>query len=118
MPHQGHTMNAEMEQCNQNCLDCHRSCEQTAAYCTQMGGKHADPAHITLLLDCAQICETSADFMIRQSAQHKSVCRVCAEVCRACAKSCEALGNDEMMKKCADMCRQCAESCAQMAGAA
>lgn len=119
MPHhQGHTMNAEMEQCIQNCLDCHRSCEQTTAYCTQMGGKHADPIHLRLLRDCAQICITSADFMIRESEVHPQVCGVCADVCARCAQSCESMGDDAQMQECAKTCRRCAESCRKMAGMA
>ena len=52
----------EMQHCIQNCLDCHRPCLQTAAKCLQHGGQHAAAQHITLMLDCAQICLTSADF--------------------------------------------------------
>ena len=28
-----------------------------------MGGKHAESDHINLLMDCARICNTNADFM-------------------------------------------------------
>lgn len=117
MPHhQGHTMSGEMEQCIENCLDCHRICEETAAYCTQMGGKHAEPAHLMSLRDCAQICITSADFMLRGSEIHPKVCGVCAEACVRCAESCERIGDDAQMKECAEICRRCAESCQRMAG--
>lgn len=111
-----HTMNAEMERCIQNCSDCHRSCEATGAYCTQMGGKHAQPDHLRLLRDCAQICVTSADFMLRGSELHPRVCGVCAETCQRCAESCEQFGGDTQMQECAQVCRRCAESCRQMAG--
>lgn len=116
--HQGHEMKGEMKQCIENCLDCHRICEKTTAYCSQMGGPHAEPTHLRLLRDCAQICITSADFMLRESDAHPQVCGVCAEVCARCAKSCEQFGNDAQMKECAEMCRRCAESCQQMAGMA
>lgn len=119
MPHhQGHTMSAEMDQCIQNCLECHRICEQTLTYCTQMGGKHAEAAHLRLLRDCAQICVTSADFMLRSSDLHPAVCGVCAEACKRCAESCEQMGDDTQMQECARMSRRCAESCRQMAGMA
>jgi hypothetical protein len=69
-----------------------------------------------ILLDCADICGTSADFMLRSSSQHGSTCAVCAELCRQCAKSCEQTGaEDEMMRRCAEICRKCAESCQRMA---
>lgn len=118
MPHQpGHAMSGEMEQCISNCLDCHRSCEETAAYCMQMGGKHAAPEHLRALHDCAQICITSADFMLRGGELHPQVCGVCAQACTRCADSCEQFGSDAQMKECAQICRTCAESCQKMAAA-
>jgi hypothetical protein len=85
-------------------------------HCLQKGGKHAAPEHIRTMLDCAQICATSADFMLRKSPLHRSTCRTCSEVCEACRASCEAIADDDMMRRCADMCRECAESCREMAG--
>lgn len=105
-----------MQQCIANCTDCHRICVETVAHCLRMGGKHADAAHIGLLLDCAQICATSADFMLRGSPLHGHTCAACAVVCERCAEDCERLDpGDAHMQACADMCRRCAESCRAMA---
>ncbi len=104
-----------MQACIDACTSCHQTCLHNVRHCLAKGGKHADPAHITLLLDCAQICATSADFMSRLSAQHSTVCRACADVCLACAAACDAFGDDQMMWQCAEECRRCAESCARMA---
>jgi hypothetical protein len=104
-----------MQQCIRNCLDCYRVCLETLNHCLLKGGKHAEAGHIRLLLDCAEICRTSADFMIRGSDLHGRTCGVCAEVCRRCAEDCEGLADDEPMKACAEMCRRCAESCQRMA---
>jgi hypothetical protein len=113
-----HAMNQEMRDCIQNCQECHAICMETVQHCLQMGGKHAEADHIRLLLDCAQICATSADFMLRGSPLHSKTCGVCAEICRLCAESCERIGKDDAtMKKCAEMCRKCADSCQRMAGA-
>lgn len=105
----------DMQQCIQNCVDCHRICLETSAYCLQQGGKHSEASHIRLLLDCAEICQTSTDFMIRGSSLHPKTCRVCATICEACAQDCEGMGDDAQMKRCAEVCRKCAESCRQMA---
>lgn len=108
----------EMQTCIDNCQDCHAVCIETISHCLEMGGQHADPVHIGLLTDCAQICMTSADFMLRMSDYHPQVCGVCADICEACAKSCESLATgdaEEFMKRCADICRKCAESCRKMA---
>ncbi len=112
-------MSAEMQQCIQHCTDCHRICVETTTHCLQMGGKHAEGSHIRLLLDCAQICQTSADFMLRGSDLHPRVCGVCSEVCERCAQDCERVDrSDQQMKACADRRRRCAESCRRMACAA
>jgi hypothetical protein len=67
------------------------------------------------MMDCADICHTSANFMIRGSDLHGHVCAACAEVCQRCADDCARMADDLRMKACADTCRHCAESCRQMA---
>ena len=115
MPHQpGHPISAEMEQCIENCTECHNICEQTLAYCLQMGGKHAEVSHIQSLIDCAETCAASANFMLRRSPLHPQVCGVCSQACALCAESCEQFGDDEQMQACAQVCRRCEESCRQM----
>lgn len=106
----------DMERCISACTDCHQACLSTAAHCLERGGQHAERKHITLLLDCAQICQTSADFMLRGSADHKSACAICAEICIRCAEDCERFADDGKMQECARACRSCAASCEKMAG--
>ena len=109
-------LTAEMLGCIKYCTNCHSLCTVTAMHCLHLGGPHAAPEHIRLLLDCAQICRTSADFMLRGSPLHERTCGVCAEVCQQCAEDCERVGGgDQQMKQCADACRRCAESCRKMA---
>ena len=94
------------------CLDCHSMCLQTAMnYCLERGGRHVEQKHFRLMLNCAEICQTSANFMLSDSPLHGRVCLVCAEACEACAKSCEQVGD---MRECADECKRCAESCRTM----
>jgi len=113
----GGGMSRTMMDCVQECRDCAQICAETIQHCLQKGGKHADPAHIKLLMDCVEICETSASFMIRGSEHHDVTCGACAEICKACAESCEKMADDPQMKKCAEACRRCADSCAQMSAA-
>lgn len=117
MEHTGTTqmMSAHMQQCVDDCLECHSVCLETVNHCLEMGGKHAEPGHIRLMLDCAEICQTSANFMLRQSPMHGRTCGLCAEVCLACAEDCERFPDDPQMMACADACRQCALSCQEMA---
>jgi hypothetical protein len=114
MPHQ---ISDEMQQCIDSCQSCQGICLESIGHCLEVGGKHADADHIRMLIACAEICDTSARFMLLGSEHHAGTCELCAEVCEACAKECEQFGDDEMMQRCADICRRCAESCREMAGA-
>lgn len=109
-------ISAEMRDCIQECQSCHAVCLETVSHCLQKRGEHAEAEHIRLLLDCVEICQTSANFMLRGSDLHVRTCGVCAEVCDRCAEECERMADDEMMRRCAEACRQCAASCRQMAG--
>ncbi|MFL6624456.1 MAG: four-helix bundle copper-binding protein [Sulfurifustaceae bacterium] len=106
----GHTL----QECIDNCIACHRVClEMAMTHCLEHGGKHVAPEHFRLMINCAEICRTAADFMLSRSPLHRQTCAVCADVCDACAGSCEALGD---MDDCVRACRLCAESCREMAG--
>jgi hypothetical protein len=112
-------LSREMQECIRNCQDCHSICLATVPHCLDMGGDHAAPVHIALLLDCAQICQTSADFMLRGSMLHSQVCGLCADLCERCAEDCQRLANgDAQMLACAEVCRRCADSCRRMASMA
>jgi hypothetical protein len=108
-------MSTKMKDCIDACTNCHQVCLTTISHCLQMGGAHAEPAHIRLLQDCVQICQTSADFMLRMSDLHGLTCGVCAEVCERCAQDCERFTDDAAMQACAETCRACAASCREMA---
>ena len=106
----------EMEKCIQLCQDCHALCTKTISHCLQLGGRHAAPDHIRLFLDCAQLCDITAQYLLRGSSLHEKMCALCAEACRQCADSCvQVAGDDQMVKQCIDMCRTCAGSCERMA---
>jgi hypothetical protein len=118
MLHHGAEISPEMREAIQNCEECHGICTETTAYGLHRGGSYAGADHVGLLLDCAQMCAVSADFMLRLSHFHGRACDVCSAICRRCADSCERVGpDDSMMKRCAEVCRRCAESCRRMAEA-
>jgi hypothetical protein len=105
----------EMRRCIDNCLSCHAVCEATLSYCLAHDGAHADRDGVLLLLDCAEICRTSAGFLLRGSRLHPQTCRACATICGACADWCESVSRDPVMKQSATTCRECAQSCTEMA---
>ena len=94
------------------CLDCHSMCLRMAmGYCLERGGRHAEQKHLRLMINCAELCQTSANFMLSDSPLHGRVCLICAEACEACAKSCEQVGD---MRDCVEECQDCAKSCRTM----
>ena len=107
-------LNQTMRKCIEDCLKCYQTCREMAMnHCLETGGRHVEPHHFRLMINCADICQTAADFMLSNSDMHAKVCAACAEVCEACARSCQDVGD---MDECVRACRQCAESCWQMAG--
>jgi hypothetical protein len=105
-----------MQECIDRCQSCEETCLESIPHCLALGGEHAAAEHIRMLMACADICDTSARFMLLGSQHHAKTCEVCAEVCEACAVDCERF-DDDLMKRCAEVCRRCAESCRNMAGA-
>lgn len=106
-------MSAELNECIRLCLDCYRTCQQTASmHCLELGGKHVEPRHFRLMLSCAEVCRTAAALMLNNSSQHHLQCGVCAEICRQCAESCREIGD---MDDCVAACEACEESCERMA---
>ena len=104
-----------MDQCIKDCISCYGECMSCIPHCLSIGGKHADPKHITLMMECAEMCNMSATFMQLRGQFAYEHCQLCAKVCDACAESCSSIdADDSMMQKCADFCRKCAESCRNM----
>lgn len=111
-------MNTAVSECLKACLECHQICTETAAHVLHSGGGHSEAKHLVALLDCAQICAVSADFMSRRSPHHAHLCTECAEICEACAVLCESHEDpDGQMARCAQACRRCAKSCDAMGSA-
>lgn len=106
---------ARMQPCIDACGYCHETCLSTAmTHCLAVGGKHLEPGHFRLMINCAEICQAAANLMLSGSDLANKLCAVCAEVCDACAASCEQIGD---MDGCVEACRECADSCREMSGA-
>ena len=104
-----------MQECIEECLNCHAVCTITLQHCLATGGEHTEVNLVGVLLDCADICQTSANLMLRGSPYHLVTCGACAELCRACEEACRSVTGDEQLAHCADVCATCAEVCDRMA---
>jgi hypothetical protein len=86
-------------------MHCVVECEHCAKAC--MG--HPDMVKCAqMCLDCAEVCQTLATYMVRGSYFIFHLARACADICEACAQECEKY-NLEHCQKCAKVCRQAAE---------
>jgi hypothetical protein len=117
MDYTGLAHDAEADESMQPCIDacghCHETCLHTAmTHCLAAGDMNVEGGHFRLMINCAEICQTSANFLLSGSVFHQMVCAACAEICDACANRCEQVGG---MEDCVKACRECAESCRKMA---
>lgn len=110
MPKTHAKMGQEMAHCLELCQQCHNACSGVVSY----GLQHLSEPLLRLLQDCAEICETSADFILRSSEFHAQTCGLCAEICLKCAAACEEFPQDSRLQECARLCRHCAEACQMM----
>jgi hypothetical protein len=79
------------------CWECRTECHTALFnYCLEKGGRHAQVEHIKLMVDCIEICQTTADFITRDSELYSDICAACAEVCFVCAESCDSLSGEDM----------------------
>lgn len=109
-----HYLASETKACIEACLRCYSTCLGTAMnHCLVTGGDLIEPKHFRLVMACAEICRTSAHFMLINTDHHRHICRECAEICSECADDCQRLGG---MDECVQECRRCADACRQMAG--
>ncbi len=109
----GEEADTAMARCIAACNECNQICLQHIAHCLTLGGAHAEPDHISMLLTCAAMCRTAGELMSLNSEWHPTMCDLCAQVCDECADECEDLGD---MEDCVAACQDCAEACREMVG--
>lgn len=60
--------------------------QKTLAYCLQHGGRHTDAVQYEAVIDCAEFCRTTLDFLVRGSEMAR-----CAEAYRRTADACREM---------------------------
>ncbi|CAH0498993.1 four-helix bundle copper-binding protein [Novosphingobium sp. CECT 9465] len=97
------------------CMAAHRQCVETATYAIGQDRSAESAKRIAILLDCAELCQVTANSMLRKSSQHALLCEACARLCENCAEACLSKDSDAVMRNCATICRDCARACRDMA---
>jgi hypothetical protein len=106
-------------ECLQACHDCAATCTICADACLAEEKVQMLRRCIRLNLDCADICETTATLLSRQTGSDTALLRaqleVCEQVCRSCGQECAShAGHHEHCRVCAESCRRCAEACRRL----
>jgi hypothetical protein len=85
----GEQMVADLVRCTRLNLDCADMCQTTARVLTRQTGYDRDLTR-AVVQACVQACEVSGDECDRHAQMHEH-CRVCAEVCHRCQRVCEEM---------------------------
>ena len=92
------------QDCVADCLDCFEAVTECIAFCLNQLGGHECLKHLRSLMDCAAICQTNADFLLRDSSLRHLTCDVCAAACARCALDCEAIDpSDGRWRRCGEL---------------
>jgi Domain of Unknown Function (DUF326) len=94
----------------QRALECHCVCSETISHCLERGGSFATKPLPLSLMDCAQICQLTADLLLRGSPLRHLMTSICATACERSAQHCDRF-DDDILRQCAEACRRCAEAC-------
>ena len=103
----------DTRQCIADCQRCHNDCLQAMAHAMlHVNDTEKGRDRVALLLNCAEMCQATANAMLHASPWHAVMCEACGEICEACADLCAPLAD---LDECTESCRLCADSCLEMA---
>ncbi|CAN5267796.1 four-helix bundle copper-binding protein [soil metagenome] len=89
---------------------CIAACNFCASSCLKEDDVKMMAKCISLDIDCAEICRTTAILLARDSVHGKHLLKECIEMCEACAEECNKHEKDHC-KACYKACRDCADAC-------
>lgn len=100
-------------------LACARTCAVCADACLAEEAVAELRKCIRTNLDCAAVCQATAEILTRQTAPDWSLLsaqlQACGEACHTCATECERHAKHmEHCRLCMETCRSCASTCQRM----
>lgn len=101
--------------CIDACAKCTQACYECFNACLNEPDLNARKNCVSVLIECAMMCQMSVAMMSMSGQFSKEHCGLCATICDKCAAECDMF-KDDHCKKCADICRMCANECRKMAG--
>jgi hypothetical protein len=104
----------KFQACIDACSKCAQACYECFSACLNEPDLGARKSCVSMLIECAMMCQMSASTMSMLGQFSKEHCQLCAKVCDKCAQEC-VMFKDDHCQKCADICRTCADECRKMA---
>jgi len=101
----------QMWDCGTVCMDTQRICLDTVRYSLDTGGRYSGSGRIRVLLDCAAMCQTTAEDSRHGSILYEQSCTYCADLCERCVRELHPLAADDTIQACILACKHCAECC-------
>lgn len=103
-------------------MDCGQACSACADACLSEEQVAQLARCIRLNLDCADLCDTTARVLSRQTEYDANVTRALVEACRQACKSCgdeceQHAQHHEHCRVCAEACRRCEQACDRLLSA-
>lgn len=94
----------EAERCIDALQACYAACMRNVSYGNVKKSGPIQEEHVRLMLDCAEMCQTAANFLIRESDHYLRICREAAEICKDLASSCEGVDGMDGIRSTCDEC--------------
>jgi len=104
----------KMQSCIDACQKCTQACYECFSVSLNEPDLHMRKTYVSMLIECAMMCQISAATMSMSGKFSKEHCALCAEICEKCALECDIFKNSHC-QKCVEVCRICAEECKKMA---
>jgi hypothetical protein len=97
------------------CLRAHEACEAAVAHALRAQEGEAVDERVGALLDCADVCRTTARHIRYGSPLLRGTAGVAAELCERAAEACLALAHTPALPTWAEACRRSAACCRRLA---
>ena len=109
-------LNEQYQKSIEACMDCASACNHCAASCLEEKEVQSLTKCIRLDLECAVICQVTAELMSQGSRYTGEICELCATICNACAEECEKHADRDTThcKECAETCKACAKEATEV----
>lgn len=104
----------ESQECIDACSKCTQACYECFYACLNEPDVNERKNCISMLIECAMMCQMSVSMMSMNGQYSKEHCSLCAKICDSCANECEMF-EDTHCQECAQACQKCAEECKSMA---